>query len=204
MTNPLQTCCTSEFGQLMVEGVKGVIGKTEAGEIINLAGGSYLYNDISADRLAFADLTALQAALEERYGTHGGRGIALRAGRVAFSRLLQKYENTLGWDQTAFRIQPTPVRLAGGLKSLANLLGQLTGIDYAVEKAEGCWLLQAQSCPFCWKRETGESACHFLVGLVQEYFTWAGSGKFHPVNEVECLSASGNACVIKIERSLLD
>ena len=150
---------------------------------------------------AFADLSALHGALEELYGPSGGRGIALRAGRLAFIRLMQKYETSLGWDQVMFRLQPTPLRLRSGLVKLANLLSQMTGTHFAVEKADHCWQLQAKQCPFCWQRDAGETVCHFLVGLVQEYFAWASSGKIYPVSEVECRAAGGE-CLYHPDRQI--
>jgi predicted hydrocarbon binding protein len=208
MTALPQTCCTSEIGQLMAEGVEGVIGQAAVQAVKDLAGKSHLYQPSSQEDAhknpAFADLSALHGALEELYGPSGGRGIALRAGRLAFIRLMQKYESALGWDQVMFRLQPTPVRLRKGLIELANLLSQMTGTHFAVEKADHCWQLQAEQCPFCWQRDAGETVCHFLVGLVQEYFAWASSGKIYPVSEVECRAAGGEACIIQIEKSSLD
>jgi hypothetical protein len=174
----------------------------------DLAGRSHLYQRYAEEAAphnpAFADLSALHGALEELYGPSGGRGIALRAGRQAFIRLMQKYETSLGWDQVIFRLQPTPLRLRSGLVELANLLSQMTGTQFAVEKENRCWQLQVEQCPFCWQRNAGETVCHFLVGLVQEYFAWASSGKIYPVSEVDCRAAGGDACIIQIEKSSLD
>jgi len=200
MINSPQTCCTSQIGQLMAEGVEKIIGKTGAQAVNHLAGELLLHHPpLEVDR-PFAELTALQAALEEKFGGSGGRGIALRAGQAAFTRLLHHHETALGWDQVMFRLQPTPLRLTRGLQSLAGLLSQLIGTEFAVEKDERGWRLRSTRCPFCYQREASESVCHFVLGLLQEYFAWAGSGKVYQVSEVECRATGGEACVFIIDK----
>ena len=200
--------CSSEMGQLMAEGVEEIIGPVGFQAVLNLAKISHLYHrgpeEDQVSILPFADLTALQDALEEAYGPRGGRGIALRAGRAAFTHLVQRHEAELGWSGIAFRLQPTQMRLTTGLKDLAGLLSRLCETEFVVEVDPRCWRLRVELCPFCWQRSASEAVCHFLVGLVQEYFAWASSGKYHPVAEVECKAAGSAACVLQIEKTPLD
>lgn len=203
MMSAPQIACTSEMGRLMADGIERVIGQTGAQAVNRLAG---LSSGGAAGSLELpsVELAALQVALEEVYGTRGGRGIALRAGRAIFASLRHAHEGALGWDQVKFRLQPAPLRLTNGFISLAGLLGELTGTEFAVTQGEDRWQMQAPQCPFCWQRETDDPACPFWVGLVQEYFLFASSGKFHSVSEVECRAAGGDACIIQVENPSLD
>ena len=199
-----QSICTSEIGLLMAEGIQKVVGKSGY-QALDQSVADFLqhHQPASADR-PFAELTALQSALEQQFGGSGGRGIALRAGRTAFTSLMHTHENSLGWDQVQFRMQPTPLRLAGGLKALAGLLSLLIGTEIAAEKDEHGWRLKTVHCPFCYHREATESVCHFLLGLVQEYFAWASSGKVYQVREIECCATGGEACVLFIDKEPLN
>ena len=203
MTEIPQTCCTSEIGQLMAEGVEKVVGRSAAQAVDSLVENLLRQHSQEGLNRPFAELTAIQAALEEKFGGSGGRGIALRAGQTAFSRLMHRHEVALGWDQMIFRLQPTPQRLTGGLKSLAALLGQLIGTEIAIEKDEYGWRLNPSQCPFCYHRKADESVCHFMLGLVQEYFAWASSGKVYLVSEVECFATGGEACLLFIHKAPL-
>jgi hypothetical protein len=46
-----------------------------------------------------------------------------------------------------------------------------------------------------------ECMCHFNVGMLQEFLTWAGGGKIYHVLETECIAQGGSACTIRIEKS---
>jgi len=74
----------NKFARITIEAMEEVMGENGLKAILNLAGLSHLIGNYPLDNLEkefdFADFTALNIALEERYGPRGGRGLALRAG----------------------------------------------------------------------------------------------------------------------------
>ena len=85
----------NKFARITVKAMEEIMGRNGLNAILNLAGLSNLVDNYPPDNLEkefdFADLTALNVALEEMYGPRGGRGLALRAGRATFADALRGF-----------------------------------------------------------------------------------------------------------------
>jgi hypothetical protein len=79
----------NKFGLIMIKALEDVMGKNGLNAILNLARLPHLIDNNPPGNLAkefdFADVSAINQALEEMYGPRGGRGLALRAGRATFA-----------------------------------------------------------------------------------------------------------------------
>jgi predicted hydrocarbon binding protein len=144
-------------------------------------------------------LSAIQTALEAMYGKRGGRGITLRAGRAAFKYVLRAYGPWLNLLDLNYRLLPAPVRFKTGLDVLAKLFSDMGKTSIAVVESTDAWFWRIERCPFCWQIKSNEPVCTFLVGFLQEFFTWASGGKVYHVRETECLAMGKTACVIKVD-----
>ncbi len=135
-------------------------------------------------------------ALEEIYGAPGGRGLALRIGRATFRYGLKYFGEKAGFHTTEFRLLPAPRRLKNGLQTLARLVAEESGGRISVSDGEDYWL---------WRMDTSSSQnCFLIAGLLQEFTTWAGAGRFYRVVETECRASGCPACVYRIEKKPLD
>ncbi len=149
-------------------------------------------------------MAAITEGLEKMYGPRGGRGVALRAGRAGFKYLLRQFGTTLGIIDLNYRMMPVPLRIKSGLQSLADLMGKLGDEQVTIGELEHAWTWTAERCPHCWQRSVAEPACQFPVGMLQEFFAWASSGRVYAIREVECLAAGGTVCMIQINKMALD
>lgn len=200
--------CSTQFAEIMLEGMQEVIGESDLQaffqrsqyEQSRLRGAE----DGPAGRLSFADLRDFQTAVEASFGVNGGRGVLLRSGRASFRHLLPAFWEQLGLTNLQYRLNPTPVRIRHGLKALGRVLAGLYDQEIEVSDEITFWKWRMAACPFCWQRETKGPVCDFAVGVLQEYLSWASSGRFYMVEEVECLGAGGSACTIHIMKKPLD
>ena len=189
--------CISPLGRIMEEGVKEIIGQDGMNAVYHLTGRGERES-------AGEELARMQIALERLYGARGGRGVALRAGRAAFDRILKQYGGEMGVKSLDYRLNPTPRRLRIGLEALAT---QLTGLcDESIEvlEDEAAWIWRLAECPLCRPGGADEPACSFFVGLLQEFTGWASGGKIYAVSETECRASGNPACVVRIEKRPLE
>lgn len=200
--------CSYEISRGFLEGVQEIIGKAGVHAIFNLAHLAHLMPESDLrkfdHRLTFAELSAIQQALEELYGPRGGRGIALRSGRVFFKYFLRSFGDQMAMTSLDYRMLPTPHRVKTGLHSMADTLSGLCSQHILVWEDPQAWFWQSDHCPWCWQRQMEAYMCHFNVGMLQEYVTWAGGGKVYHVIETECIAKGASACTIRIDKISID
>ena len=198
---------TSQIGEILLLGIEEIIGRPGVNAILNLAEqpvqGSIQKEERSL-RIGYTNVAAIVEGLEKMYGPRGGRGVALRAGRAGFKYLLRQFGTTLGIIDLNYRMMPVPVRISSGLQSLADLMGRLGDEQVTIGELEHAWTWTAERCPHCWQRTATEPACQFPVGMLQEFFAWASSGRVYSVSEIECQATGADACLFQIEKKALD
>jgi predicted hydrocarbon binding protein len=87
---------------------------------------------------------------------------------------------------------------------MAETLSDLCSLQILVKEDSQAWYWQSDHCPWCWQRHMEECMCHFNVGMLQEYVSWAGGGKVYHVTETECIAKGGSACTIRIDKKPID
>src|SRR5512136_3176231 len=109
----------NKMARIFVLAMEEIMGKNGLNAILNMAKLSNLIDNYPPDNLDkqfdFADFSALNLALEEMYGTRGGRGLALRAGRATWARGLQGLGALSGVGDMAFKVLPLSVKLKLGM-----------------------------------------------------------------------------------------
>jgi len=192
------------LGRIMLLALEEVMGKSGLNALLNLSSLSYLIDNYPSNdddkTVSFETISQLQHALEQAYGPHGGRGLALRAGRVFFSNGLRTYGPELGLNDITFRLQPPDLKLIDVLNSLTDFFDQYTDQQVVLEETEQSILWHIERCPWCWGRKEFEPACHFAVGMLQEALYWVSGGKFYNVMEETCIAQGDSACLIVIDR----
>ncbi|MFZ5820251.1 MAG: 4-vinyl reductase [Chloroflexota bacterium] len=194
----------NQMGRLILCSMEEVIGKNGLSAVLNLAGFASLIDDFpSADEeksLTFEMLGSLQGALEQAYGPRGGRGLALRSGRVFFTHIIREYGPEMGLADTAFRLQPLKQKVRTALDALAAFFTRTTDQSVVVTDTEEQLLWRVEHCPLCWERHEREPVCHFTVGMLQEGLYWVSGGKIYNIVEEGCIASGDPACVIVIDR----
>ncbi len=192
----------------MLEGVQEIIGRAGVYATFNTAHLAHLLPADAGARLepefTQEELSSLLLALVTLYGPRGGHGVAQRSGRASFKYLLRQYGDTMGLTSLEYRLLPSAGRIKAGLEALSKALSSFC--DGTVELAEEpqSWIWKYCDCPWCFHRTEDAPGCHFTVGLLQEFLSWASGGRMYHVTEIECIANGGKTCTIRIDRQPFD
>jgi predicted hydrocarbon binding protein len=204
MDTPLDYYFPNKLGKIVLLAFEEIMGRNGLNSILNLSSLSSLIDNYPPDNdnksVPFETFSQLQSSLEQGFGPHGGRGLALRAGRVFFSQGLRTYGLELGLNDTIFRLQPPDLKLKSVLRTMADFFNQRTDQKIYLNETEHSILWKVERCPWCWGRGVFEPVCQFTVGMLQEALYWVSSGKFYNVVEESCIAQGEPFCLITIDR----
>jgi hypothetical protein len=171
----------NKMGRIVLLAMEEVMGRNGVNAVLNLAKLKHLVNNYPPNnfdrQFTFEEVGAIQQALDEMYGPRGGRGLALRAGRMCFKVGFEVFAETFNkfTDQT--------VRLGE-------------------DETRFLWIIER--CPVCWGRRSNQPCCHLAVGILQESLYWVSGGKNFEVEEITCIAQGDPTCTIAIEKQPLD
>jgi predicted hydrocarbon binding protein len=195
----------NKFGLIIIKSLEDVMGKNGLNAILNLAGVSHYVDNLPPDNLEkgfdFAELSAIDRALEEMYGSRGGRGLALRAGRATFSDALRNFGALAGVADLAFVVLPLQAKMRIGLNAFAKMFIQLTDQDTGVEERESDFVWTIRKCPCCWGRTNEDKpVCYISTGLLLESLKWVSGGNEFRVTETKCIAVGDEVCEFVIQK----
>lgn len=180
----------NKFGRIIIQALEDVMGKNGLNAVLHLANlEQYIYdrppNNLDKE-FSFADLTALQKALEDMYGPRGGRGLAIRAGRATFEGGLKGVGALVGVGDLAFRVLPLNTKMKIGLPALARIFSQFSDqVSNVIDEGDH-FVYTLESCPMCCGRETDRPVCFLGLGLLQEALHWVSGGNTFKVDMQTC------------------
>jgi predicted hydrocarbon binding protein len=195
----------NKFALIIIEALEDVMGKNGLNAILNLANLSELIDNFPPDNLNkefdFADVSALNLALEEMYGPRGGRGLALRVGRATFDDALKNFGALAGAGDLAFKVLPLEAKLRIGVPAMAKIFSQMSDQIVTTEEQANEIVYTIHRCPVCWGR-SGETkpVCFIATGLLQAGLKWVSGGKEFRVNESKCHSNGDEVCEFLIQK----
>ena len=195
----------NRMGRIILLSMEEVMGQNGVNAILKLGSLSSLINSYPPDNneldFSFSTVRSLTETLEQAYGPHGGRGLALRVGRACFNYGVRRYGAQLGITEMAFRLLPLPAKLSAGATAFASLFNNFTDQRVRIEHEEDRILWHIERCPLCWERKAADPVCHLAVGLLQEALYWLSGGKVFSVEEKTCIAAGDTSCTIVIEQA---
>jgi len=193
------------MGRIILLSMEEVMGRNGVNAILKLASLSSLMESYPSDNaekaFSFHTLSSITDMLEQAYGPHGGRGLALRVGRACFNYGVRQYGTQLGLTEMAFRLLPLPMKVNAGARVFAELFNNYTDQRVRIEEEDGKLLWHIDRCPLCWERKAQDPVCHLAVGLLQEALYWLSGGKVFNVEEQTCIAAGDAACTIVIDQT---
>jgi hypothetical protein len=203
---PSQYYYANKMGRLILKAQEDVMGKNGLYAILNLAHLPHLIDNMPPDNLDrefnFSEVSAINQALEEMYGPRGGRGLALRAGRAAFSDGLRNFGALAGVGDLAFKVLPLHTKLRIGLPAMAKIFSQITDQHSTVVERENDFVYTIHRCPVCWGRSgLDKPVCFIAVGLLQEALKWVSGGSEFRVNESRCVAMGHEVCDFVINKT---
>jgi len=199
----------NKFAFIALKAYEELIGKKDLNAVLNLAGLSHLVDNYPPDNLErefdFADFTAIHIALEEKYGSRGGRSLALRAGRSTFNDTLKNFGALAGVDDPAFQVLPLQTKLRIVLPSSAKIFSQITDQQSTVTETDNEFLWTIHCCPICWSRHNQDKpVCYIYSGLLQAMLTWLSSGLEFKVYESKCKAMGEDVCEFVIQKEPIE
>ncbi len=162
-------------------------------------------NAVSTNRkFSFSELSSMQAAMENLYGSLCGQGLALRSGRAAFKYGLREFRDLLCTTDLSFRMLPLEERLKSGALFLAKVFNDHSGQHIQVHEQAGSFIWVIEHCPVCAGRHASSPTCHMVVGMLQEALYWVSGGRHFHVEETQCIAAGDQACSFLFEKKPFD
>jgi predicted hydrocarbon binding protein len=196
----------NKFALIMLDALEDVLGVNGLKAVLNLAHLPNLIGNFPPDNLEkefdFADVSAINQALEEIYGPRGGRGLALRAGRATFADSLKNFGALAGASDLAFKILPLTTKMRIGVPSMARIFSQVSDQYSTSKDIENEIVYTIHRCPVCWGRHSlDKPVCFIAVGLLQEGLKWLSGGNEFRVNESKCVSMGDEICEFVIQKT---
>jgi predicted hydrocarbon binding protein len=205
MTTPEEFFYPNQMGRAILLSMEEVMGRNGVHAILKLASLSSMIENYPPDdkerEFSFSTLSTMTDTLEQVYGPHGGRGLALQIGRACFNSGVRQYGTQMGITEMAFRLLPLQAKVNAGAKAFAELFNVFTDQKVRVEDENGKLFWHIERCPLCWERSAQEPVCHLAVGLLQEALYWLSGGKMFNVEEVTCIATGDETCTIVIDQS---
>ena len=194
----------NKMGRIVLMALEEVLGRTGINAVLNLANLSHYINSYPPNNLdlqfEFPDLGKIQATLEGMYGPAGGRGVALRTGRVCFKYGLREFGPLLGVTDLAFKLLPLNDKLSSGAGLFAEIFNRSSDQRVSVEETPDRLYWQIERCPVCWGRHADQPVCHLAVGVLQEALYWVSGGKNFLVEETHCIARGDPTCTIEVDK----
>jgi len=195
----------NQMGRIILFSMEEVMGRNGVHALLKLASLTSLLDNYPTDNteraFPFSTVSTMTDMLEQVYGPHGGRGLAILIGRACFNNGIRQYGTQMGITEMAFRLLPLPAKVSAGAKAFAELFNAYTDQKVRVEEEGNTLLWHIERCPLCWERHAHEPVCHLAVGLLQEALYWLSGGKVFNVEEKTCIAAGDETCTIVIDQS---
>jgi hypothetical protein len=192
------------MGRIILLSMEEVMGRTGVNAVLKLASLPTLIENYPPDNTSlefpFTTVSNLTEMLEQVYGPHGGRGLAVRVGRACFNYGVRQYGTQMGLTEMAFRLLPLPAKLHAGAKAFAELFNKFTDQQVRVEEEDGQILWHIGDVR---SAETQGSRARLSLGggLLQEALYWVSGGKVFNVEEKTCIAAGDKVCTIVIDQT---
>ncbi len=189
---------TNLAGQLLLEGARELLGTDYIQQITRSN------PPFTEEHWKLEEAVSFLGVLEKMYGETGGHGLAQRIGRAAFRYGMHEVGDQIGFRTLTFRLLPAPRRVENGLQRLARLVSHACGSTVTVTDAGAAWVWHSSGCSTCQQNACVGSCCHLMVGLLQEFASWASGGRYFRVTESQCQANGASACVFQVEKKPLD
>ena len=202
-------CCfyPNRMGRVLLQATEDVLGRSGLLALLQTAGLSRYagaFPPSTLDRkFPFSDVSALMEGIDLIYGPRGGRGIALRVGRVTFRYGLMDFGPVLGVGDLSVSLLPFSLKLSQGAAALAGLFNQFSDQIVRVDETDETLYWHIDRCPLCWQRALSEPRCFVAAGVLQEAMLWLSGGKSFSVTQTACRAAGDSHCVFEIGKKSL-
>ncbi|MEM7342798.1 MAG: 4-vinyl reductase [Chloroflexota bacterium] len=198
----------NKIARIYLMALEEVMGNNGVKAVLNLAKVPELINNYPPNNLArefdFADFSAINEAIEEMYGSRGGRGLSLRSGRAAFAQGLSEFGSVIGASELAFKVIPLSTKLKVGLKAMAETFTKFSDQETDVAEEDDRFVYTIYQDPLSWGRSSDHPVGYGAIGILQEGLRWVSGGKDFRVEQVQCKAMGDENSVFHIYKDPLN
>lgn len=183
------------LGRAVLKAYEDVMGLNGLKAVLDLSGmseynGKYPPNDLER-AFAVSDLVKIHRGLADMYGSRGGRGLAMRGGRITFANNLRDLtEIAVG----IFRDKSVETRLQIGVLATANFFNLFTDQTAKVIEEDDRFLFTLAPFPNSSGNGEGCQICFWVQGLLDEGVGWFSDGSISGVTSVVCDTLDDGVC----------
>jgi hypothetical protein len=195
---------SNSMARITLLALEDAMGKRGLDTLLNLANLSHFiaaYPENNLERAVdFSEFSMLNGALEELYGVHGGRSLALSAGRATFKATQGMFGSRAGVESPLFAYLPEHEKLLLGLQGIALTFSQTTDQKTVLSESPDGFLITIEACPQCYGRQSTTPCCHVTAGLLISALKWLSAGNEFRVTETQCKAMGDEVCEYLIPR----
>lgn len=199
---------TNKIVRAYLAALEEVLGANGLKAVMRKAGLEAYIDNFPPDNLSrefdFADFTSLNVALEDIYGPRGGRGLALRAGRLGLLGSLKDFGALAGVGDRAFQVLPLRLKLKVGLPAMARVFSQFSDQVSHVIDAGDHYVYTLERCPICHNRRADRPVCFAAMGVIQGGLEWVSGGRKFQIEMQDCIAAGSDMGRIRIYKEPVD
>jgi hypothetical protein len=199
---------TNKIVRAYLYALEEVLGVNGLKIVMRKAGLEAYINNFPPDNLRsgfdFADFTNLNAALEDVYGPRGGRGLALRAGRLGLLGSLKDFGALAGVSDKAFQVLPLKLKLRVGLPAMARVFSQFSDqVSHVLDEGDH-YVYTLERCPMCHNRRADKPVCFAAMGVIQGGLEWVSGGRRFQIDMQSCMAVGDDMGRIIIGKEPID
>ena len=194
----------NRIARVILASLEESLGKAGLEKILQAANLAELVDERPADTMDstfnFADFSMLNGAIDEIYGTRGGRAITSRAGKAVFDQVFSHFGAMAGIEDDTFMELPVDVKMRIGLPALAKILSSVSDMQTSIEETGESTTVTVHQCPACWVRQTEKPACNLINGLLLAGCKWISGGIDFTVHQSLAKSSGDETCTFEIRK----
>ena len=169
------------------------------GELLSPVEISSLIDAEGRQPYACRQISACLDALVARYRPSLGRGLAMRAGRVAFKYGLRYLEPLEELKTLSYRLMPAMAKIRRSLSIFSNIFSPRLIESISIDERDD---------RFIWRNSVGSECLPgriaWIHGFIQEGLYWVSNGKFYLIEEVIEEEAERRECLLLIPKKALE
>jgi hypothetical protein len=189
-TNEVNPFISIQWNSILRNAVIEIVGEKQAAE---------LYNSQFSPNPTIGEL---HSRLGEMLGNPSALGVERRIGQAGFRYFLGQMGDELGLFLPTLKLSPTRQKTIKGFGILTDFYQNVNNekVIFTETDVEYRLIIKKEAENYS-KQYHG---CHFLMGFIQEYMAWVGSGRNFLVMESECRSNGHNSCIYNINKIPFD
>ncbi len=186
-----------------------VVGHEKITMLLVLAELPHLLRSYPPDNLnkevPFSQLGQLWESIYRLYGVRGASSVARIAGEKSFRAGLEHFKDASRISTgMMMKVGSLEARMRIGLEFLKKYFNVISDQKIEIDEDNDNWYWKVENSPICWGWTAQEPVCHLTVGMLQEAFAWASSGKSFRIVETDCRATGDALCVFRINKSPSD